>query len=164
MVDLMSLDPSGLFLAGVACFEGVRAVRPLSWTDGWRRTIIVSLALIPFVIWREALLDYWGQSPLAAAVKSDVTWPFLGIVEKLRGTLLGTGHYGNNLALRGFELGSLGLLAAFCALVSVRLSGILRASSFGMLAAGWLPVMLLMTMLLADGPLIGPQSYFSGFH
>lgn len=159
----LTREISGLFLAGVACFEGVRAVRLLSWTDGWRRTIIVGLALIPFVIWREALLDYWGQSPLAAAVKSDVTWPFLGIVEKLRGTLLGTGHYGNNLALRGFELGSLGLLAAFCALVSVRLSAILRASSFGVLAAGWLPVMLLMTMLLADGPLIGPQSYFRAF-
>jgi hypothetical protein len=159
----LTRETSGLFLAGVACFEGVRAVRPLSWTDGWRRMIIVCLALIPFVIWREALLDYWGQSPLAAAVKSDVSWPFLGILEKLRGTLLGTGYYGNKLALRGFELGSLGLLAAFCALVSVRLSAILRASSFGVLAAGWLPVMLLMTMLREDGPLIGPESYFRVF-
>jgi hypothetical protein len=112
------------------------------------------------VIWREALPDYWGQSPLAAAVKSDVSWPFLGILEKLRGMLSGTGYYGNKIALRGFELGSLGLLAAFCALVSVRLRAILRASSFGVLAAGWLPVMLLMTMLREDGPLIGPESYF----
>ena len=158
----LTRETSIFFLAGVACFEGVRAARSLPWTDRWRRAIIVSLALIPFVIWREALLDYWGQSPLAA-VKSDVSWPFLGILQKLRGTLLGTSYYGNKLALRGFELGSLGLLAAFCALVSVRFSAILRASSFGVLAAGWLPVMLLMTMLSADGPLAGPESYFRVF-
>jgi hypothetical protein len=157
----LTRETSIFFLAGVVGFEGIRSARPPS-TDGWHRTIIVTLALIPFLIWHEVLLVHWGQSSLAA-VKYNISWPFVGIVEKLRETLSGTAHYGKNLALRTFELGSIGLLAGFCALVSARLSPILRTSSSGVLAAGWLPIMLFMTMLSADGPLVGPPSYFRAF-
>jgi hypothetical protein len=159
----LTRETSVLFLFGVMCFEALRAARSAGRGDRWHRMIVVALAPIPFLIWREVQVFSWSQSSLVAAQLINIGWPFVGILEKLRGVLLGTGHYGKNLALCGFELGSLGLLAGFCALVSVRLSTILRASSFGVLAAGWLPVMMLMTMLSADGPLDGPPSYFRAF-
>ena len=146
----LTRETSILFLAGVFGFEGLRAMRSAAGLDRWRRTIIVGLALVPFLIWREMQFVLWAQSPFADAAKNNVGWPFQGFIEMVEDALSGTRFDGKHLALRAYELGGAGLLTIFCAMVIVRLNATLRISTSGALAAGWIPIILLMVVLRAS--------------
>ena len=58
---------------------------------------------------------------------------------------------GDHLALRAYALAAMALLAIFCGMVALRLNGAFRTPRIAPLAAGWLPLFALMTLLTAPG-------------
>jgi hypothetical protein len=151
LVGLAALarETSVLFIAGVFCFELADAMRRRTKAGRWRRPIIVMLAFLPFLIWRELQFVIFEQAPPAADIKHNLDWPFVGFVETIRDGMLGRGPYGKMLLSRIYLLGSVALLATFCAAVAVRVPKLL-SSDRGALAAGWVPIMALMVLLSAD--------------
>jgi hypothetical protein len=145
----LARETSVLFIGGVFCFELMDAIRRRTKVGRWHRPIIVMLAFLPFLLWRELQFVIFDQAPPAADIKHNLDWPFVGFVETIGDGLLGQGPYGKMLISRVYLLGTVALLATFCAAVAVRVPRLLP-SRRGVLAAGWLPIMALMVLLSAD--------------
>lgn len=142
----LARETSILVVAGVLCFELADAVRRGSKHGRWRRPAIVAIAFLPFLLWRELQFLVLNQAPPASDIKNNLDWPFIGFLETIRDGLVGQGPYGKMLISQAYLLGTVALLAIFCAAVAVRVPK-LMLSSRGALAAGWVPIMALMVLL-----------------
>jgi hypothetical protein len=142
----LARETSILFVAGVLCFELMDAVRCHSKHARWHRPAIIALALLPFLLWREVQSLVLDQAPPVSDIKRNLGWPFVGFLETMRDGLVGEGPYGKLLVSRAYLLGTVALLAIFCAAVAIRIPRVLL-SSRGALAAGWVPIMALMVLL-----------------
>ena len=156
-----------LMLAGILFLELFRVY------DGrgrWRRAnraLICLLALIPFLAWREILHFLWSESPQEARAGHNIGWPMLGAATMLLDTLSGVRHYsprrGLNIALRAYAFGTATWLLVWCGMTASRAAALLRMKQAAAVAAGWLPVLALMSLLSAAGPWIDPTAYFRAF-
>ena len=153
----LARETSILFVAGVFCFELVDAVRG-SKRGRWHRPTIIALALLPFLLWRELQFLVLDQAPPASDIKHNLGWPFVGFLQTIGDGLVGQGPYGKMLMSRAYLLGTVTLLAIFCAAAAIRVPK-LMLSSRGALAAGWVPIMALMILLSSDPW----TSYFRSF-
>lgn len=156
-----------LVLVGVLCWELWRAARSGARGLHVYRVLMCGVALLPFLAWRQVLQMLWGQSPQAVGAVHNLDWPLLGAATMLFDIASGARHYsprhGLDLALRAYALGSAAWLLTWCAVTAARVRGALRSSATAALAAGWLPVLALMSMLSAGGPWIEPAAYFRAF-
>ena len=163
----LTRETSILLLGGILCFEAAQAVRPAAAGQRWHRVLICGLALVPFLVWWDALRLIWDQSPQETIAHGDVGWPFAGAAEMLRDTLTGVRRFapgpGMNAAIGAYLLGSAAWLLGFCAIVAARTPVVLRVAGTGALAAGWLPIVALMSLLTADGPWIDQTAFFRAF-
>jgi hypothetical protein len=144
----LARETSILFVAGALGFELADAFRR-SESGRWHRPAIIALALLPFLLWRELQFLILDQAPPASDIKHNLDWPFLGFLETIRDGVVGEGPYGKMPISRAYLLGSVALLAIFCAAVAARVPKLLP-SSRGALAAGWIPIMALMVLLSRD--------------
>jgi hypothetical protein len=155
-----------LLLGGVFCLELFQAVRPTAIARPWSRVLVCGLAMLPFLAWQEALVLLWGEAPRNAGVSQNLGWPLLGVVGMLRDVLAGAQHFAPgrtiDLGIRAYVVGSTLWLLAFCAVVATRVPSALRSAAAGV-AAGWVPLLLLMSLLSAGGSWINPAGYFRAF-
>jgi hypothetical protein len=163
----LTRETSILVLGGILCFELLRAIRDATAASCWRRVAICGLALVPFLVWREMLRLFWGDSFQDAALAANMGWPFAGAATMLRDSLTGIRRYapapGFDAEIRTYTIASTCWLLSFCAVVAARLPAALRMAGAGALAAGWLPVIGLMSTLTANGPWIESTAYFRAF-
>lgn len=163
----LTRETTVLVLGGILCFEMIQAVRPTMAASRWHRVPVCGLALLPFLAWWQVLRLVWGQSVHEAAGGGDLGWPLLGAATMLRETLTGVRQFapthGMDTAIRAYVFGSAVWLLGFCAVVAARTPVVLRMARTGALAAGWLPVFALMSMLTAAGPWIDQTAYFRAF-
>lgn len=156
-----------LMLGGILCLELIRAVGARGQWRRAHRALICLLALIPFLAWREILHFLWSQSPQEAGAGHNIGWPMLGAATMLLDTLSGARHYsprhGLNIALRAYAFGTAAWLLVWCAITASRAGAVLRLKQAAAVAAGWLPVLALMSVLSAGGPWIDPTAYFRAF-
>ncbi len=160
----LTRETSILFAAGVLCFEIFHLLRD---RRGWRRVLVCGAALVPFVAWQQALVLMWGEAPRSAGVAQNLCWPLVGAFTMLREVAIGVRHYAALLwvdqAIRVFVAATTIWLLLFCAAVATRVPAALRLAGAGAVAAGWLPLAGLMSVLAADGPWINPGGYFRAF-
>ena len=143
---------------------GLFAVGGLLLYELWRRNaravVACAAALAPALVWRELQRLLWGAS-LSSSVAGNVSWPLLGVIQAMASMIRGDyvaipGLKG--IVLRGFAFVSAGLLVAFCSLVATRISRGPKA-----VAAAWLPLLALMSLLSAQAPWIEPIAYLRAF-
>jgi hypothetical protein len=163
----LTRETSILALGGVLCFETFRPHVGVGTGGRWPRVLVCGLALIPFLMWREAQLVFWHHSPQGAVAANNLGWPFVGAVSMMRDALSGVRQYtpshGLDVAMRGYVLASSALLLWFCAVAASRVPYVVRTAGVGALAAGWLPIMVLMSLLTEAGPWTEPTGYFRAF-
>ena len=160
----LTRETSILALGGVFCFEVLQAVR--GGNPRSRRLVICFLTLMPFLAWRQALPMIVGQSPQDIGA-FNMGWPLVGAFQMLRDTVTGVRSFspspGLDFAFRAFTVGSALWLLGFCAVIASRTPKLLGFPVAGALAAAWLPVMALMSLLSAAGPWIEPTAYLRVF-
>jgi hypothetical protein len=117
---------------------------------------------------------WWGvlhlalrSLPLETDSVRDLGLPLLGVATMLHETLSGLRRFSSipelDMGLRAFALGGAAWLLGFIAIIVTRIPAALRQPVAGALAAGWLPVVALMSTLTARGPWIEPTAYFRAF-
>ncbi len=151
-IATLTREIGALALGGLFVYE-VLSRRP-------RRAIACVLAVVPFLVWRQLQTAIWGTVPSSAAMDA-LTWPLLGVVEAFRSILLGqyvipTGIKG--LIMSAYAFVSIASLVAFSVLIASRVFRGPRA-----LAAAWLPLAALMSILAVNGPWIEPIGFFRAF-
>jgi len=143
----LTRETSIVVFFGVFCFEAINAFRLAAWRQSWPRLVLVGSALVPFPIWREMQFILWAQSPLTDAARNNVSWPFAGVLRMIADAISGAGFGGGHPALRAFALAAVTLLAIFSGMAVLRLRAAFGVAATAPLAAGWLPLVLLMTLL-----------------
>jgi hypothetical protein len=150
----LTRETSIVFFFGVFCFEVIAAMRTAdrreSWHTSWPRLVLTALPLVPFPIWRQLQFLLWAQSPLTDAARDNMSWPLAGFVDAIAGTISCASFGGGHLALRGYALAAIALLAVFCGMVLLRVPAAFRTPGMAPLAAGWLPLLAL--IMLLTGP------------
>jgi hypothetical protein len=164
-VATLARETSLLVLVGIFCLEIAFAWRGDGLLRGGRRWGMCGLALLPFVAWHELMSLVWSQSPQAGG-SNDIGWPLMGALTMLRDTASGARHFaalpGVDLGIRLFTLASAMWLLVFCAAVAMRTRKVLRGH-LAALAAAWLPLAGLMSLLTAEGPWVDETAYFRAF-
>jgi hypothetical protein len=164
----LTRETSVLVLGGVLCFEMIQAIiRTARDTSRWHPVLICGFALIPLLVWQTVLHLVWGHTRQAGV--GNLGRPFLGPFIMLRDTLTGVKQFVQpnrpllDAVVRTYVLESAGCLLVFCASVAARVPAVLRMARIGALAAGWLPVITLMSLLTANGPWVDRNAYFRAF-
>jgi hypothetical protein len=161
----LTRETSILALGGIFCLELFRAIR--GGRSQWRSLIICGLALLPYLVWREALHIVWGGSMQQAAIAHNVDWPFLGPLGLLRDALASIRRFIRtspvDAAIGCFVFGSAAWLLIFYAITAARVPAALRGKESAVFAAGCLPIMALMSVLNAGGPWVNPTAFFRAF-
>ena len=75
----LTRETSILVLGGILCCELFQAIRDRT-ISRWRSLAICGLALVPYLVWREALRLVWGGSMQHAAMAANMDWPIRGAV------------------------------------------------------------------------------------
>jgi hypothetical protein len=160
----LTRETAVLVLGGVFCLELWRSIRGVS-AGGWWRVLLCGLAMLPFLIWREALALLWGGAMQAAPVAENLGWPLAGAWGRLAEGLAALQHGQPAIAaaIRLYDLGSVVWLLGVCAAMATRLPAALRLDGSAVTAAGWLPVAALMSLLTAGGPWIDANGFFRAF-
>jgi hypothetical protein len=152
-------------LVGLCLFSLVKVMRSGVHPRAWGRVAASIATFLPFLLWQGVLLQIFGQSAVASGTGGNMGWPFLGAAHAFYDTLLGTRFYVHSrlwqLGMRGFVLFSASVLLWLCVMVAWRLPAALRDPFWQPLAAAWIPLAVLMTLL--TGPWIDPESYFRAF-
>jgi hypothetical protein len=151
-IATLTRETTALVLGGLFIYELLQR--------NWVRILLCGAALVPVVIWRQALAMIWGATPSSAAM-DVLTWPMLGIVDAFRSIVFGdyvaaTGIKG--AILRAYAFVSIAFLVGFSALSASRFAG-----TRGVLVAAWLPPVALMVVLGVNGPWIEPIGFFRAF-
>ncbi len=147
-------------------FAGILAYEALSGRNGLRIAVCAA-ALAPFAAWREMLAALAHAAPQAQGMAQDLGWPFLGAAEMLWGCISVTKHYANthlkDTVVRIMVLLTAPAVLLFCLLVLLRLKNAFSQARMAPLAAGWLLIAALMSLLTASGPWTDPIAYFRAF-
>jgi len=147
-------------------FAGILAYEALAGRRGLRIAVCAA-ALVPFAAWREILAMLAHTAPQAQGVAQDLGWPFLGAAEMLWGCISVTKHYANthlkDTVVRIMVLLTAPAVLLFCLLVLLRLKTAFGQARMAPLAAGWLLIAALMSLLTAAGPWTDPIAYFRAF-
>jgi hypothetical protein len=166
-VATLARETAILTLGGIAILELVAALRAPPASRSWRSALLCCLALLPFLLWREVLEYLWGAAQQDAAISENIGWPLSGAVRMLFETVTGIRHYPGSASmqplLRGLALASALWLLAVCAAAARFTPTALRRPDLRPLAAAWLPVAGLMTLLPASGPWIDSIAWFRAF-
>jgi hypothetical protein len=152
-VATLARETGELILGGLFLYELVVCRQ-------WKRAAICALALLLFVAWREAQIELLGVRNLGTGA-GVVTWPLAGVAGALTSMVAGdyvTVPGFKGAVIRGFAVVSALSLVAFCALVVSRISTGTKA-----LAAAWLPILALMSILSAEGPWVEPIAFLRTF-
>ena len=155
----------------LAVLGGVLLHAVVSRPSGGRvRLAVLAACAVPFVaflVWREVLAATFQQPPQAHGLTQDLGWPLLGAARMLLACVTGARSWAStplkDAILRVYVLASALPLLAFCVAVLARLRGCLRRKETAVVAAAWLPVAALMTMLTARGPWVEPNAYLRAF-
>jgi hypothetical protein len=162
----LSRETTVLVLGGIVCFEGMAALRSGHWPL-WRRAMVCALAVLPFCVWQGVLRLLWGHAPQVG--NADLGWPLIGLIDMLRETLDGTEQFVQphrpflDAVVRAYTMCCALWLVAFCGVVAARVPRVLRGAAAAPLAAGWLPMLVLMSLLTAGGPWVDRNAYFRAF-
>ncbi len=123
--------------------------------------------MVPFLAWRQVVVWLWQASPQAHGAQHNVGWPLVGwgraVLALVLGQPVGDAHAPRAILARVTGLLGIGLITWLCvrtAPVAVRL---VRGRDVAGLAAGWLLVLGLMSVLTAGGPWVEPTAYFRAF-
>lgn len=168
MLAALAREVGVLFLAGILCYEIVvaaRAANPAAAVRNFRIQACI-FPVLGFLAWQREVAALWGHTARETEAGHNLTWPFVGVAQRLFRAVGGADHYFHkpamNLAMHAFIAVSIVLLLWFCAAVALRLPRLLRGPA-APLAAAWLPIAGLMTLLSAQGPWIDPIGYFRAF-
>ena len=133
----------------------------------WRRAGLCLLALVLFGVWREILAGLAREAPQAQGLAQDIGWPFLGLIEMLRGCVTGARSWAStpfkDHVIRGIVLLTAPPIVVFCGLVAARLRKVFLQPGLAAIGAGWALTAILMTLLTANGPWVDPIAYFRAF-
>jgi hypothetical protein len=133
----------------------------------WRRVVVCGLALVPFMMWREAVAWLLRESPQADIVARALGWPLAGAVQMLWECVTGGRLWGStplkDAALRGIVLLTAVPLLRFCGLVATRVPAALRDRRWAGLTLGWVFTAAAMSLLTARGPWVDPIAYLRAF-
>jgi fluoride ion exporter CrcB/FEX len=157
------LVTGGLLAAAVwRCWRPGAAARP------WREVGWLGAALVPFLAWRAVVGWLWRESPQAHGMAHNVGWPLVGLAEAVLSAVLGhavgDGRAPRDLVARAAALLGIGVITWFCArIVPVAVRLLRGGSAAAGLAAGWVLVLGLMSVLTAGGPWVEPTAYFRAF-
>ena len=163
----LARETSLLALLGILAMEAVRALRLGTTHRQIRRLLPFAIAPVPYLVWRTSLSLYLGPAPPLASVGSDIGWPLQGAIGMLLHAASALPTEITLRPIRIFELlcgvaGAAALLL-FCAATAVCSAAALRDATLARVAAAWLPIAALMSLLTAAGPWIEPTSFFRAF-
>ncbi len=167
----LTRETSILVIAGLALVSWWRVLRPGGEPRAWRAASWSTAALLPYLAWSHYVTTLWSTNPQAQAVAKTVahnmSWPLVGVTEtalaNLLGAAVGLAHQPRSVASRAIGLLGLAAMAWFSVLTARVCLATLRSPERGGLAAGWLLVLALISVLTADGPWIEPTAYYRAF-
>ncbi len=162
---MLTRETTLLIFAGLIAYDAV-----LAWRKGrsWQPVAIGALAMLPYLAWRETLLVIWPEPPATGSVTHDLGIPFAGGIKMLLDCVTGARAWAStpmkNDVLRAIVLPTAAGILAFCVIVARCVPGALRrGGALAGLAASWLLIAVLMSLLKASGPWIDPAGYFRAF-
>jgi hypothetical protein len=160
----LTRETSILVLGGILVLEAMRFWRERFPRETAHRVLICGVALIPFLLWRQAQQWLWGESPAAVAA-ANLDWPFVGPLEALRDALMGilVTAQGRSWPIHAaFDTTGILFLLLFSGLVlRGGFAGRRADATTKALMFGWLPLLAL--MMSVTGAWIEPTGYFRGF-
>jgi len=156
-----------LVIFGLLLSAAWRVARPRDGERPWPEAAWAAAALLPFLAWQHYVTMIWRDAPQGHGVAHNAGWPLVGITQtvlaNLLGRAVGLAHAPRNLTSRATVLLSVIVLVWFCVRTVRACVPLARSSPQSRLAAGWLLVLALMTLLTANGPWIEPTAYFRAF-
>ena len=169
MVALASLtrETAILVAAGILATQLWRLVRPAGAPRDWRGGGYAAASLVPFLVWRHVVATLWQETPQAHGIAHNAGWPLQGwaqvILASLLGQPVGFAPRPRDLTMRATVLAGIGTISWFCVVTAGAVWRALQNRADAALAAGWLAVFALMTVLTANGPFIDSTAYFRAF-
>jgi hypothetical protein len=151
---------------GPLIYEGwAAAVSPTSLR--LRRAALCALAFVPFGIWHEVIGALWNATAQPLSGSPDLGWPMVGVVKMLWGQIFdgfdGEAGAAATFVHRGFVVATTIGLIGFCVLTGTQLRRVVGVPGVTGLAIGWMLILVLMSLMTATGPWVGPQAYFRAF-
>lgn len=146
---VLTRETSLAFLFGVFAFEFFRAMRR---NEAVTNALLCGLAMVPYLLWRVALMFLSSQSILEAQ-RSNVDRPFFGYIKAFHAVHLSAPN-------ASFVIAGLVFLLTCLALV---LTSIIETPRRNAIMVGWLFLAAPMLCLAAGGPLVEPIAYFRAF-
>ena len=154
-------------LLGLLAYETYVAATSRTTVRWLSRVAPCALAFVPFGVWWMAVSSIWHQAPQSLSGSPDLGWPLVGgfsmLTANLNGTRIWTIDPTRDLVIRTYVILTTCGLLGFCLAVAMRIPRLTRVPELRGLVVGWLLVVVLMSMLTAEGPWIAPLGYFRAF-
>jgi hypothetical protein len=143
--------------------------------DAWRardagaikRCAASALALLPFPVWHVLLGRMAHEDPQAQPLAQDIGPPFLGVAHMLWACVTGARAWAStplkDAIIRAIVLLTAPVILLVCARVATTLPAAFKRPNLAPIAAAWLAIACLMSLLTASGPWIDPIAYFRAF-
>jgi hypothetical protein len=169
MLALASLtrETAILVAAGIFAAEMWRLLRPAGARRDWRGVGCAAASLVPFLLWRHFVVTLWQETPQAHGIAHNAGWPLQGwaqaILASVLGEPVGFAPRPRDLTMRATMLVGIGTISVFCVGATRAAWRALQDRASAALAAGWLLVLALMSVLTANGPFIDSTAYFRAF-
>jgi hypothetical protein len=169
MVALASLtrETAILVAAGILVTQLWRLARPASAQRDWRGVGNAAASLVPFLLWWHFVVTLWQETPQAHGIAHNAGWPLQGwaqaILASVLGEPVGFAPRPRDLTMRATMLTGIGAITVFCVAATGAAWRVLQDRADAALAAGWLLVLALMSVLTANGPFIDSTAYFRAF-
>ncbi len=148
---------------------GVAATELLHRRRGARGCVPLAAAFAPLVVfgaWQAWLRIAWAPGAAPGPAIKNLGLPLQGVATRLVASLeaaLNASHGGKRAAALFAAVGCLLLVAFSIRILPVAYAAIGRTGAASGIAAGWLLIVTLMTLLSAGGPWIDPTAYFRAF-
>jgi hypothetical protein len=169
MLALASLtrETAILAAAGILLVQLWHTARPAGRPRDWRALACAAAPLVAFLLWRHLVATLWQETPQAHGIAHNAGWPLQGwaqaILASLLGQPVGFAPRPRDLTMRATMLAGIATISWFCIGAARAAWHALQHRADAALAAAWLLVFALMTVLTANGPFIDPTAYFRAF-
>jgi hypothetical protein len=134
---------------------------------GMHRAAWAALPLLPFLAWRHAVGVLWQATPQGFGVAHNAGFPLLGVAQTLCAQLLnravGAAAHPRDLTARLTNLAAICWLLWFCLRTGSTAIATVRRGAEPSLAAAWLCIAGLMSLLTAGGPWVELTAYARAF-
>ena len=173
----LTRETSSLMLAGMLLWSLVSCVRDFRLSQADRRVALAqaaipilsaAAALLPFLVWHAFLAVHWRDMVETAPLQANIGLPLVGVARRVALSISAMASP-ERLPLKArvasaYDLATIGLfILGFSTWVGRSLAPCFRHSRHGAIAAGWLAMMVLISLLSARGPWIDPTATFRAF-